>query len=230
MDERQTRIYPVIRVETETQALAQAEIAYDYPVDGVFLIDHDADHDRLARCIAAVRERFPGHFLGANLVRTNALEELRLLGSAFPEGVPLDALWTDDAGVRIGSPSSGLSSEALRRETGWHGMHFGGVAFKYQAPVPDSDLPTLAELARELVDVPTTSGPGTGQQIATERLQLLRQGLGTHPLALASGVTAENVHQVLPFVQHILVSTGISDDHGIAADRLTALLAAAKSG
>ena len=58
MDERQTRIYPVIRVETATQALAQAKIAYDYPVDGVFLIDHDADHDRLARCIAAVRERF----------------------------------------------------------------------------------------------------------------------------------------------------------------------------
>ena len=229
-DAGRPRIYPVIRVETEAQALAQAAIAYAHPVDGAFLIDHDGDHDRLARCIAVVRGCFPDRFLGANLVRTGGVDALALLGRAFPSGVPLDALWTDDAGVRINAPASiepaGLTSGELHRETGWQGLHFGGVAFKYQAPVPDDDLPALGELARDLVDVPTTSGPGTGQRIATERLRLLRRGLGGHPLALASGVTPENAHEVVPFVDHILVSTGISDGNGIVAERLSALLAA----
>ena len=38
----------------------------------------------------------------------------------------------------------------------------------------------------------------------------MRQALGTFPLALASGVTPENVTDYLPFVDCFLVATGIS--------------------
>lgn len=218
-------VYPVIQVADERQAIGQARIAFEQAVAGVFLIDHDRDVERLVSCIAAVRAAHPDRFLGANLIRTSPAQALTTLAEAFGGPVPLDALWTDDARLSTDPalpPGDGLSD--ARARTGWTGQHFGGVAFKYQTPVPDSALAALGALAREQVDVPTTSGPGTGLSIAVERLQLLRRGLGDHPLALASGVTPENAALVAPLVDHILVSTGISGTDGIDPGKLTLLL------
>jgi hypothetical protein len=223
-------VYPVIQVGDANQALAQAAIAFDHDVAGVFLIDHDRDVDRLARCITVVRDAYPTAFLGANLVRTAPAEALRTLAADSGSAPPLDALWTDDAGLRTGLPDQAVINglAQARADLAWNGLHFGGVAFKYQAFVPDEDLPALGRLARQHCDVPTTSGPGTGRAISVKRLRLLRKGLGDHPLALASGVTVENLPQVAPFITHVLVSTGISHDGGICPSRLSALLAAAE--
>ena len=42
-----------------------------------------------------------------------------------------------------------------------------------------------------------------------EKVRTLRAGLGDHAMALASGVTPENVRIYLPYVQAFLVGTGI---------------------
>jgi predicted TIM-barrel enzyme len=60
------------------------------------------------------------------------------------------------------------------------------------------------------MDVVTTSGPGTGQAARPEKVRAMKEAIGSHPLALASGVTPENVTDYLAWVDCFLVATGIS--------------------
>lgn len=220
-----TRVYPVIHVDGIDQVLQQAGVAFGHDVAGVFLIDHDSDDARLMDCISAVRDEYPDVFLGVNFIRRSAARALEILAGRFGEDILLNAIWSDNAGLSLagagvdeGAGILGAEITALaaaRRRTGWQGLHFGGVAFKYQAPVPPAQLPALGRLARQYVDVPTTSGPGTGQAVDVARLRALREGLGDHPLALASGVTAANVAEFVEFVDHILVSTGINNQQDL---------------
>lgn len=219
-------VYPVIHVRHVEQVLEQVEVARHHDIAGVFLIDHDADDARLIRSIIAVRRNHADLFLGANVIRRSASQALEILAPHFPDGIPLDALWSDNAGVALdGDDRAFCTLGSARERTGWDGLHFGGIAFKYQSPVSDADLPRLGELARRHVDVPTTSGSGTGKAADTHKLVALRVGLGDHPLALASGVTPDNIHSFLGFVDHILVSTGIADSNDrIAPEKLASLL------
>lgn len=47
-----------------------------------------------------------------------------------------------------------------------------------------------------------------------KRLAALRSGAGGHPVALASGVTPDNVHEYLPFAGAYLVASGIEESFG----------------
>jgi predicted TIM-barrel enzyme len=60
------------------------------------------------------------------------------------------------------------------------------------------------------MDVVTTSGPGTGAEAGLVKIQRMKQAIGGFPLAIASGITPENVAQYLPFADCFLVDTGIS--------------------
>jgi predicted TIM-barrel enzyme len=72
------------------------------------------------------------------------------------------------------------------------------------------DLAKAARRAAPWIDVVTTSGPGTGKAAAPAKVRAMKEALGEHPLALASGVTPENVTDYLPWVDGFLVATGIS--------------------
>ena len=86
-------------------------------------------------------------------------------------------------------------------------LYFGGVAFKYQREV--RDLEAACRIAREHVDVVTTSGSGTGHVPPVEKISRMKRALGDWPLAIASGITPENVKDYLPVADCFLVSTGI---------------------
>jgi predicted TIM-barrel enzyme len=45
-----------------------------------------------------------------------------------------------------------------------------------------------------------------------EKIARMKEAIGTHPLAIASGITPENVEQYLPIANCFLVATGISSD------------------
>lgn len=230
-DIRRVWIYPVIHVANERQVLEQAAVADEAGSDGVFLIDHDANHDRLLDCATAVRERRPELFLGVNLIRVDPLIALKTVLYA---GVEVDALWSDDVGL---DPHNSTQQPVeqfaqFRADSSWQGRHFGGIAFKHQRPVADEDLPRIGELARRYIDVPTTSGPATGEAASLDKLRALRAGLGPeHPFAVASGVTVDNVAQVLGIVDQVLVASGVSRDfHTVDPELLSTLIAIARGG
>ncbi|MBW2023646.1 MAG: adenine phosphoribosyltransferase, partial [Deltaproteobacteria bacterium] len=100
------------------------------------------------------------------------------------------------------------SIQAARIENGWLGLYFEDVAFKYQRRV--EDVAWATRLARSYMDVVTTSGPGMGQPAPLSKIVIMRQALGDVPLAIASGITPEDVGDYLDVADCFLVATGIS--------------------
>jgi predicted TIM-barrel enzyme len=122
----------------------------------------------------------------------------------------VSGLWTDSAGIWESESKQPYADKVIsvRQKSGWAGLYFGGVAFKYQRPV--ADLAAAARIASRYMDVVTTSGPGTGQAADVEKIHAMKAALGDFPLAIASGITPENVSQYLPCSDCYLVATGIS--------------------
>lgn len=92
----------------------------------------------------------------------------------------------------------------------WKGLYFGGVAFKGQRHVPDSDLGKAASIATHYMDVVTTSGRATGVAASTKKIEDMRAGCGNVAMALASGITPSNAADYLLLVDCFMVATGIS--------------------
>ena len=122
----------------------------------------------------------------------------------------VSGIWVDHAGIDERADEQPLAEEAsaARERSGWTGLYFGGVAFKYQRPV--EDLARAARLAVRYMDVVTTSGPGTGIAAAREKIVAMKEAAGGFPLAIASGITPENVGDYLDVADCFLVATGIS--------------------
>lgn len=197
-------VLPVIHVESEEQALRNARLARVAGCDGAFLINHGIDTDTLLRAHAGVVEALPDWWLGVNCLGVPPAEVFARF-SARVAGV-----WIDDAGIDEATDAQPAAERiaAARHASGWPGLYFGGVAFKYQRPVGDHAL--VARRAAAYVDVVTTSGPATGQAAARAKIAQVREGAGTAPVAIASGITPDNVHEYLDLADCFLVATGIS--------------------
>ena len=77
------------------------------------------------------------------------------------------------------------------------------------------------------MDVVTTSGRATGAAAHVKKISDMREGCGDAAMALASGVTPENVSQYVSLIDAILVATGVSppgDFYNFDPAKLGALL------
>lgn len=204
-------LYPVIHVLNLEQALRNCRIAFDSGCDGVFLINHELEdggrplnYDALLAIHAKVAAEFPNWPVGVNLLDLPTPDVFQHLTPAVA------MVWADNGAIdenRDAQPAAQAISSA-RVKSGWQGTYFGGVAFKYQRPV--TDVARAAAIGANHIDVVTTSGRATGESAAVEKIKIMKQALGERPLAIASGITAENVEQFLPWVDIFLVATGIS--------------------
>lgn len=178
---------PVVHAHTRTQVLRNVELATYNGADGVFLINHHIPVEELIEYYHAARERFPDVWIGLNMLRTTNRDAI----GHVPE--TNCALWTDDAGVDDVSEGRAHDFFKSARKTGWQGLHFGGVAFKYQPQL--KNIPDAARRAVPYVDVITTSAPETGVPPLPQKVMMIREAIGDHPLAVASGMTRRNVEQ-----------------------------------
>lgn len=197
-------VLPVVHVESEHQARRNTDLARQAGADGVFLINHFSDCEDLLAIHRRVSEDHPDWWIGVNCLDLDPPEVFELV----TDGVA--GIWVDDAGVDEREHGQPLAEQATaaRERSGWKGLYFGGVAFKYQRPV--EDLTRAARIAVRHMDVVTTSGPGTGIAAACDKIVAMKEAVGDFPLAIASGITAENVGDYLDVVDCFLVATGIS--------------------
>ena len=210
-------LLPVVHPIGREEAFASIRIAHGLGVKGVFLIDQGMSERAVIQLARDVRERYPALWIGINLLSRFPADALK---TVLDERCPVDGLWADYAGIEEGRVigSTHPVAEAfgfVRRAADWKGLYFGGVAFKYQRQVAAEDLDAAAEMSLPYVDVLCTSGPGTGYAADVEKVRALRAGLGDHAMALASGITPENVGDYLPYVQAFLVGTGIEERLGV---------------
>jgi hypothetical protein len=211
-------IWPVIHLDTPGLAFVNAAIAFNAGCDGVFVIHMNGGDELVTPVASEIKRMWPDKKVGVNYLTMNAFDGLRRAEKNL-----FDAYWTDESGVR----SDGV--EEVARNVQWFLsicrpiLFFGSVAFKYQKSDPDPSM--AAERATRLGMIPTTSGSATGKAPPVEKVKMMREFIQHRPLALASGVTPENVLSLAPYVSHILVSTGISKSFfEFDADKLKALV------
>lgn len=217
-------IYPVIHHLDAATTQAQAGLAARCGAHGVFLINHDPHvHDEvLVELGLHIRRELPGLRVGVNMLHAPVLHAARAVLEAG-----LDMVWGDDCGVS----SAGLTprGEALRQFAAANpGVEvFASVAFKYR---PHEPLPGLAaDTARLAGFTPVTSGSATGRAPDLLKIEQMSRS-GELPLAVASGMTPENVVDYARLLSAILVATGVSvDEHHFDAARLRQLVQAASA-
>ena len=200
-------VLPVIHVENLDQTRRNVELARSCGVDGVFLINHDVNVLTLLSIYTAIKSAYPDFWVGLNCLGTKYKDLVR----ALPTKV--EGIWVDNAGIEDGVYGHIKAKQHMeQRQKAWlTGLYFGGVAFKYQ---PKSIRPVEhAVKAVPYVDVVTTSGEGTGLAPDISKIRGMKTAISRHPLAVASGITPENVEEYLPYVDCFLVATGVSISH-----------------
>lgn len=200
-------LLPVIHVKSEAQAIKNAKLAQDASCDGVILISMEGmPHGLLRRIHTAVTGELPDFWVGINYLGLPP-------NVVFAEHVDrkISGIWVDNAGIDETSGNQPKAEEALKarqRNYLWNGLYFGGVAFKYQRPVIDVGL--VAKIARDYVDVVTTSGPTTGEAPDLDKVWIMKEAIGPDGiLALASGISEANIEAFGRFASAFLFNTSV---------------------
>ncbi len=205
-------VLPVIHVLDADQAIRNVRAIMSEGAQGVFLINHGFPRDELLPVIEQVREAFPALWLGVNFLAVTGKDAFPILGDFERRGILVDGYWGDDARIdeRTDAQSEADEIDQARAGSGWSGLYFGGTAFKKQREVAPELFGRSAEIACRHMDVVTTSGIATGQAADLSKISTFRQSCGEHAIAIASGVTPDNVHNYARGVDAILVATGIN--------------------
>lgn len=222
-------VLPVIHVAGLQQAIDNVRVASEAGSDGAFLINHRMSSGQFLSICETVVRNFSDFWIGINCLDLNAEEVFRqiLLREVLMDS--LGGLWVDNPMVdeRLKKHPEAEEINELRQE--FSCLYFGGVAFKYQREV--FDLERAAKVAARYMDVVTTSGPGTGLAADVKKISRMKSALSERPLAIASGITPENVRQYLGLADCFLVATGISRDFkNLDPAKLGLLIEKAKNG
>jgi len=225
---RRKLLLPVLHVDDDDKpehTASQALLAMKHGADGVILCSWPASIRVMLEALDAVNAALPHTLIGANfLCAASELKGVRLNGRC-------EILWTDSGVNGHGTESSLVETDSILRESGFRGLLFGSFAFKGRSYVSKEDMPRLAGEARSRMDVQTTSGSSTGVAMAPQRAASVRAALGSDAVvAIASGVTVENVSELLPSTDIVMVGTGVEAwreaDEDLAALDVSARIAA----
>jgi hypothetical protein len=150
-----------------------------------------------------VKKEFSTWWIGVNLLGEPTARVFDKLNSN------ISGLWADNAQINEWSKEQfdADSIKSAKEKSGWKGLYFGGVAFKYQRHV--DNLAIAAQIATQYVDVITTSGEGTGSAPDYEKIAAMKASVGNFPIAIASGISPENITNYRDVANCYLVATSI---------------------
>ena len=178
----------------QEQVFRNIEICISCGIDKVFLINHEVTTSDILSTALKAKKIFPEMWVGINMLGMKTTDALSI------DEPLIDGLWCD-ASISI--------KDVVDRN--FKGMFFGGLAFKYQKQPKDLKLACIE--ATLTTDVATTSGPGTAKPAAIEKIKIIRDHLGDHPMAIASGVSVDNIESYIGLADYLLVASSITDDN-----------------
>ena len=195
-------------------AVQEVTKAKNNGADGVFLILHGGRHTALIEIYHVVREKFPDLYIGINFLDLSADSAYENL----PEGA--QALWTDDGIDGSGPDQSLLKLHEKTQGTELKCRVFAGLAFKYRRNMDFATIEKYKNEIASLLDIITTSGPGTGQSIDQEKVEKIHSVLPEgKQMGIASGVKfneedGDNVTPCLPYCDWFIVASSLETRNG----------------
>jgi predicted TIM-barrel enzyme len=200
----------VAGVDLCQRTLEQATIALSNGADGIFLIpaQYEISVEATLACYHVVRKQYSEAFIGINFLSQ---------ASVSANNIPMcaNALWVDDG---LGSQDRSdrlLQIREILHGRGWKGKVYGGFMFKgnNQTWPNEERMQEYVQKLPHCLDVAVSSGRCTGIAADMEfffkvRSYVEQAGL---PLGLASGVSADNIHNFLPHTQDFIIGTGIEE-------------------
>jgi len=200
-----TELIPVIHMVNQNQVMTNVKTCVESGIEKIFIINHQTTSQDLIKCSSVVKEKYPNLWIGLNMLDVPAKD-------AILYEFDFDGLWCDQS----------IKSEDYKFRK-FKGMLFTGLAFKYQ-PQP-KDLQLACQESILTSDVSTTSGAATGKAADISKILQIREYLGSHPMAIASGVNQDNISLYKGVVDYLLVASSItSRSEIIYKDKLEELL------
>lgn len=207
------RVFPVIHLTDEHGLHESCAMSRELGAAGVFLINMGNSEIRTQDAVKIVQASFPGLWLGANFLGLSVFS-----ATVRAMELKLQGVWSD-YGVTPGRAPEFNAKNHPGIET------FCAAAFKTQARVKPQEYADVAMIAAEVMDVVTTSGPGTGRAADLDKLAVMSTAVHSvdSRLAVASGVSPDNAAAQLEYVDDVLLATGIEktfgrfDPHKLAA-------------
>jgi len=207
------KFYPVIHVLDKNQTFRNVDIAIIAEADGIFLISHGSlNYKELLILGKEIKDKYPDLWIGFNFLDISVNDFFTFFNS-YPNYLNsfCDAVWFDNSYRGVNDKEADIIT-SLWKESSFKGELFGGVAFKY-VKQPGS----LVEAVKSSIgnmSVITTSGDGTGQAARPYKIKVMSEAIPDNtPLAIASGIDADNIENYLQYIDIFLISTGISIDH-----------------
>lgn len=202
---------PVIHHLDIPTTLKNAKIADSVGCEYVALIQHEGKDYLLSEACLAISKSFPKLSIVVNNLSFSFYTSV-LDGLLSTLDYNVKGTWVDNCGIsssRVSKDAEWVSTVVKSEQ--WKSYKiFGGVAFKYQEFEKHPEL--AAKTAYNLGFIPTTSGSETGESPSVSKTRSMAEVLPERILAVASGITPENVSDFLPYVQYYFVVTGISRD------------------
>ena len=196
------KIIPVIHHRDELLTFRNAQLCHKNNVYGLFIISMEGNNEGLAALARKIKNEFPTLKIGVNHLGYKSLNSLyECLNYS------LDMMWSDEPIVT----GSFISKEAedIYKELNENKIDFfNSVAFKYQAE--EFYIEDSVKNSKSLGFIPTTSGQATGVAAEINKIKKMKEALRDYPLAIASGLTPENVKEYSKMIDYGLVATGIS--------------------
>ncbi|MBI1929668.1 BtpA/SgcQ family protein [Candidatus Poribacteria bacterium] len=227
--------------EIRARALLDAGAMIDNGFDGVivenygdapFYPDRVEAHTIAAMTIIAhdIRERYPRIPIGVNVLRNDAKSALAIAtvtgGNFIRVNVHTGAMLTDQGILQ------GMAHETLRyRATLKSDVKiFADVAVKHAVPLAPIHPAASAEdtYHRGLADALIVTGPATGKSVTLDHLKTIKAAVPQASVFAGSGVTIDNLAEILQYADGVIVGTSIKHDgvttNEVDANRVRALL------
>ena len=198
------KLFPVIHHKNDQTTFENAKIAFNEGCAGVFLIEMSGKDDHVIESALELKSKYSDWFVARNCLSINPVEAII---SDYEFG--FDGLWIDNPGLYSDREDLIVSkiNEELKLRPDF--AFYGSIAFKTHQ-YEDLDPGLAAHLASDMGWFPTTSGTATGVAADLAKIRNIRACLHRRLLAIASGITVDNIDTYLPYVDHFLVATGIS--------------------
>jgi hypothetical protein len=196
------------------QAVRDIDASIEGGADAVVLINEWSSLSELEDTLAFVRPKYPSFALGVNYLGDESEPYGFRDSFRLARDYDLKIVWTDFSGVDLIEEKSEISLHEIEKFRSSGAFYCSGVHMKYST-LKDAAKPIELSALQAMgwVDGVVVTGPKTGIACNPEIARRARAILGDYPLGVASGVSAENVHELSSFCDFYLVASSLQDQN-----------------